>query len=538
MTRPEALQTDEPLLWSVGRGTDVWELFNAAANGDLPMITALLDKDPALVRSAYDYRPALYFAVKAGQADTVRLLLQRGANPVNFGFPDTNLQVARDRGLDEIRVILETAIAGSAGPAGGELMAATIRERDTGRLRQLLDADPGLATARDERTNQPVHWAALTRQPEVVDLLLEKGADIDARRSDGALPVQLIFGDYQYRGWRQQLPTTPEQMLDHFRARGAYIDICSAAYAGDIERVGALLVQDPSLANKTSPYITWYAGSGSPLRNAAAAGHMDIVRLLLAAGADPNLPEEFIAPRGHALHSAAYGGHTDIVRLLLEHGAFPNAEVESSADTLSMVIQRKDTAMADLLCSYGASRSIPLLAYYGDLQTAAAVFAANPALANDPYGLECAAGQGHTALAKLMVRYCPGLPKRIAVGVATQGPQAAASKNLPEWLFANGMDPNHRNWLGVTPLHTFARCGDDASILEFIRHGADVNAVDEEFGTTPLGYAAKYGKEATAGLLLANGANTHPREVADWSQPLAWAKRKGNRGIVTLLEGI
>jgi ankyrin repeat protein len=137
-----------------------------------------------------------------------------------------------------------------------------------------------------------------------------------------------------------------------------------------------------------------------------------------------------------------------------------------------------------------------------------------------------------------MVHYRPDLPKRIAVGVATQGPQAAAAKDLSDWLFVHGMDPNHRNWLGVTPLHTFARRGDDANILEFIHHGADVDAVDEEFGTTPLGYAAKYGKEATARLLLDNGASAHHRDVAAWSQPLAWAKRKGNGGIVTLLEGI
>ncbi len=37
MIRPEALQKDEPLFWSPGKGTDVWEMFCAAIRGDMSM---------------------------------------------------------------------------------------------------------------------------------------------------------------------------------------------------------------------------------------------------------------------------------------------------------------------------------------------------------------------------------------------------------------------------------------------------------------------------------------------------------------------
>ena len=84
-------------------------------------------------------------------------------------------------------------------------------------------------------------------------------------------------------------------------------------------------------------------------------GHIEIVKLLLEHGADPNLPEEGIAPRGHALYSAVANGHFDIAKLLLEHGAHPNAEVESSADTVSRAIMNGDKRMIELLSSYGAT---------------------------------------------------------------------------------------------------------------------------------------------------------------------------------------
>src|SRR5262249_20422218 len=150
-------------------------------------------------------------------------------------------------------------------------------------------------------------------------------------------------------------PTTPGAVLAHLRTRGAYCDTCTAAYVGDLERVRELVDEDPSLANRASDYVTYYACSGTPLRNAAAAGHIEIVKLLLERGADPNLPEEGIAPRGQALYAAVSNGHFDIARLLLERGAFPNPAVESSADALSMAIRRSDRRMIDLLCSYGAA---------------------------------------------------------------------------------------------------------------------------------------------------------------------------------------
>ena len=56
MIRPEELKKDEPLLWSTGAGTDVWDMFQASISGDVAVVERLLAKDPSLVRGAYAYR--------------------------------------------------------------------------------------------------------------------------------------------------------------------------------------------------------------------------------------------------------------------------------------------------------------------------------------------------------------------------------------------------------------------------------------------------------------------------------------------------
>ena len=310
MIQPDELKRNEPLLWSTGTGTDVWAMFCACINGDLEAVRRLIDHDPALVRCHYSYRKPLYFAVRENRLPVAAFLLERDPDPTGLAVNDSLLDIARDRGYAEMEQLIETKLATlhNVSPKG-EPVADAIRQRDAARACRLLDASPELLHAGDLRSNQPIHWAVMTRQLESIDELLDRGADINARRSDGARPIQLANGDYHYRGWDRvpkDTAPTPRAVYEHLRRRGAHCDICTAAWFGDIERVSELCEQDPSLANRPSDYVTYYACSGTPLRNAAGGGHLEIVRLLLERGADPNLPEEGIAPRGHALYSAVY----------------------------------------------------------------------------------------------------------------------------------------------------------------------------------------------------------------------------------------
>lgn len=72
----------------------------------------------------------------------------------------------------------------------------------------------------------------------------------------------------------------------------------------------------------------------SALHGAAMHGHVQICRLLLEQGADPDVQTD---PQGYApMHSAAWGGHLRVVRMLMQHGArtdLPNYRAETPLET-------------------------------------------------------------------------------------------------------------------------------------------------------------------------------------------------------------
>ena len=364
MLQPAELKSDQKLLWSPGRGTEVWALIQACTSGDLETVRALVAKDPSLARAHYDYRKPLYFAVRENRIDVARFLLEHDSNPMDLWVDDDPIEIARDRGYTEMEQLLAHTLETrfNASPKG-EPIALALRDHDVQRMRELLDAQPQLLGKGDKGSSQPIHWATMTRQIDAIDELLRRGADINAQRMDGARPIHVTNGDYSYRGWRdvpRDWPVTAADVMAHLRARGAFIDLPTACHTGDIERVRELLREDRSLANKIGEHEGYYLGAGTPLSNAAAVGRMDIVQLLLDHGADPNLPEEQFAPKGKALYSAVYHGHYEIAKLLLERGAFPNPPVESSGDALWVSREwRPDRRMEQLLLSYGATPRDP-----------------------------------------------------------------------------------------------------------------------------------------------------------------------------------
>ncbi|MFO0939816.1 MAG: ankyrin repeat domain-containing protein [Pirellulales bacterium] len=537
MYQPEELKSTSQLKWSTGRGVDVWEMFCECLAGNLPGVRSLLDRDPTLVRCHYGYRTPLYFAVKENRIDVAQLLLERSADPLAMEFGDSFVLQAKDRGYEAMAALLKNYMEKKyAVSTLGDRTAELIRAYDEIGLRQLLQENPEAIQQADRRSNQPIHWAVMTRQLWLIDLLHHLGADLNAKRQDGARPIHLFNGDYFYRGWRDvpdSCSTTPAEVLDHLLQLGAECDLNTACHREDRELVLKILKTDPSSANRVSECITYYLGSGTPLRNAAATGNVEIIQILLDYGADPNLPEEGIAPDGHALYVAVNKQHIEAARLLLENGANPNPEVESSADALSRAIAHENQPMIDLLCSYGAARGVHLLAYDGDLRTAAAVFSANANFANDPEALANAAGEGHETFVRLMLKYHPSLPTEVCF---PSWLACGKNRRINQLLFDHGMKPSQRDWMGGTVLHQLARKGDTELAEQFLDQGADIHARDDDINSTPLGWAAKSGQTKMVEFLLKRGAmRVHPEDPF-WAVPIEWAIRRQHSGVVELLK--
>ena len=95
-------------------------------------------------------------------------------------------------------------------------------------------------------------------------------------------------------------------------------NLIQAACSGDVEQVRRLLQADPTTVHTRDPYL-----QSTPLHYAAHRGYLEIVQLLLTAGADVTAREGVSDTT--SLHWAAEGGHLEVARLLVEHGADVNA---------------------------------------------------------------------------------------------------------------------------------------------------------------------------------------------------------------------
>lgn len=98
---------------------------------------------------------------------------------------------------------------------------------------------------------------------------------------------------------------------------GCAIPLLNAAAAGDIEEVSLLLKQG-HLANEALPII-----GIRPLTLAAAYGHADVVRVLLEHGAEINA-EDFTG--WTALHAGSFTGDSETISLLLDRGAVSGSD--------------------------------------------------------------------------------------------------------------------------------------------------------------------------------------------------------------------
>ena len=129
------------------------------------------------------------------------------------------------------------------------------------------------------------------------------------------------------------------------------IDVFEAAAFGRTERLRDLLDSDPGLANAFSP------DGFTALHFSAFFSHPDAAAALLERGADASARARN-AMEVEPLHSAAAADQLEISRLLLDSGADPNARQEGGFVPLHAAAQNGNAELAKLLLGRGADPAL------------------------------------------------------------------------------------------------------------------------------------------------------------------------------------
>jgi ankyrin repeat protein len=123
-------------------------------------------------------------------------------------------------------------------------------------------------------------------------------------------------------------------------------EIHTAARAGDLEAVKALLAADPALVNAQD------ANGATPLHLAARGVHAELVDYLVDHGADVTIRD---ANQVIALHSLAYRGADELVTLVITKGADVDAAAVGGTTPLHFAVEAGHVRTVERLVSHGAN---------------------------------------------------------------------------------------------------------------------------------------------------------------------------------------
>ncbi|KAJ7243260.1 ankyrin repeat-containing domain protein [Mycena rebaudengoi] len=311
-------------------------------NGDL--VRLLLDSgaDPNLHRD--EHGTSLHVASQTGQTDVVQLLLDKSAEP--------NIEALEAAVVGEHMQIVRLLLTRGADPMRSQLFwnsfQKSVAAGNLENVRLFLEMSVKDGVFQDSQYATALHEASKQKNRDLVQLLLDSGADPNVK-GDGretALDAASQLGQKEI----------VELLLDRGSDPNSGNGVLEAAVAGEHMQIVWLLLEKG--ADPQRSQIFWKrfqkavsAGNLGAVRSflqmrvtdrefqgvqygIALHGAMEsyrsrkMVQLLLDAGADPNIHE---AEHRTPLYTASRAGRTDIVQLLLDKSAEPNIKALDAA---------------------------------------------------------------------------------------------------------------------------------------------------------------------------------------------------------------
>ena len=290
----------------------------------------------------------------------------------------------------------------------------------------------------------------------------------------------------------------------------------AAAKTGDLDAARTLIAATPGLTRCEYNYMP-------PLHLAVREGQVEVVRFLLEQGAYD--PKYVTYPYKETCFTLAEDRpHREIAALLREHSCRPSPQRGGGGNVhgVGHIEFPPDEDRSRLEKLIGANA----------LDAVEAVLDQRPDLVDDEYVfyaegvLAMVANRSLRAMLELLLARGARVPDVAKWGRFYYFKHA----DIGAMLLERGMNPNHMTWHRTTLLHDMAGEGSMEKAALLLKHGADINPVDDEFRTTPLGFAARWGRRELVRLLLDRGADPNVAG-AEWATPLAWAEKKGHREI-------
>ena len=414
--------------------------------------------------------------------------------------------------------------------------------RNIGGMRTLLSAGADVNEVTYGVT--PLQTAIKEGCADAVNLLIEAGADVNMTTPEERTPLSLACCNGEY--YRDIVRLLLDAGADVNKVDRYGYPLLAAASNGQLEVAELLLSKGATLTGEACVHLLYWAvaygaasmvsyllGLGvefnitdnqgrSLLYIAARNGRVNIVKLLVKAGMDPNE----VATLGDGsvttpLFVAAQCGHVEVVRFLLNVGA----KIHGKFRPLDLAI-----ASADVLVSVGeecGSGRTPLhyAALNGCAKTAQRLISLRAdldAVSNDgDTPLLCAAANGNSEVVKSLLAAGADVHK-----VAQNCWKPATFNGFPQ-LFEGVFSE------GATPLLCAAARGSIEIVASLLAAGADANQAGSD-GLTPFYYAVCKGHLEVAQLLSSQRPDLAVSDCNGMTA-LHWASRRNYVGLATML---
>jgi ankyrin repeat protein len=322
---------DDGVHWLLEHGADPnWPLW-----GNRPLHYALRHGTPIhyfewlLDHGADPLRPdkngtvSVAEAARLGRADVLELFEKRGI-VIALESGDAFLAACARANESEARKLAasDPSVVERTQSQNPGMLADFAGAGNTAAVRLMLDLgfDPGKARIQPEWVagETALHVAAAHGRQAVAELLIERGAPLEARRHGGSTPLRVAFLCLEQQSeWTPNPYTLPiAEALIHAGAsvEAAGLTLTASVCLGRRDDIARLLKE---------------AGAKEKQKALAAAAYnarLDAIDTAIALGADPNAPNVGLNPDATALHNAVCSGSFAAVRKLVEAGASVHAK--------------------------------------------------------------------------------------------------------------------------------------------------------------------------------------------------------------------